>query len=440
MTDAAYPAELRTYRPELLAPAGPRLSITRLQNLLLWLTAASSSLIFMEPSPYEFFSLITIAFLALTGLAFRPALLPLVVLLICINMGFSIASADLFSLPQPILTWVLTSWYLAVTCIAFALALCSNTEQRLAALTRGVVLAGILAAGTGIAGYAGILHDTFTLYGRARGTFKDPNVMGAFLLLPALVVMQRVVAGNLRQMIVNGIFFMIIGGGIFLSFSRAAWGILVLGGVITMALMFITTGSSAQRTRIVAAAIAIMVLAAGLLVVLLSLDSVADLFKTRASLSQGYDMGEQGRFGRHILGAVLALDKPWGLGPLQFAKIFPEDPHNSYLNAFMSGGWITGLSYLLLVLLTLIYGLRTAFIPAPWRSLYLPIYASFVATAIESAIIDTDHWRHYFMIMGMTWGLIAASAGWQRQQAGRRSRISGSFSGGVPLAPERSGR
>ena len=62
--------------------------------------------------------------------------------------------------------------------------------------------------------------------------------------------------------------------------------------------------------------------------------------------------GAHGRFARHILGAIFALDLPLGIGPLQFSKYFPEDPHNSYLNAFMSGGWLSGACYPTLVALT----------------------------------------------------------------------------------------
>ena len=77
--------------------------------------------------------------------------------------------------------------------------------------------------------------------------------------------------------------------------------------------------------------------------ILLSFDSIASLFKERASFNQPYDSGRFGRFGRHILGAGMALDYPVGIGPLQFRRFFPEDTHNSFLNAFMSGGWISGI-------------------------------------------------------------------------------------------------
>ena len=37
------------------------------------------------------------------------------------------------------------------------------------------------------------------------------------------------------------------------------------------------------------------------------------------------------------------------LGPLHFQKIFGQDPHNVYINAFASYGWLGGISYFLLM-------------------------------------------------------------------------------------------
>jgi O-antigen ligase len=166
----------------------------------------------------------------------------------------------------------------------------------------------------------------------------------------------------------------------------------------------------------VVVALAGLMFVALFLAALLSIDQVADLLKERASLEQSYDTGHTGRFGRHVLGFLLALERPFGIGPLQFAKIFPEDPHNSYLNAFMSGGWIGGFSYLILIVTTLVIGLRFVFVTTPWRSTYIAVYAAFVATAAESAIIDSDHWRHYFLILGVLWGLMAASRAYLRRR------------------------
>ena len=76
--------------------------------------------------------------------------------------------------------------YLAVTALFFAAMLGANTERRVAALMRGCMIAGVIAAFAGVAAYFKLIPGSaeFLLYDRARGTFKDPNVFGAFLILP----------------------------------------------------------------------------------------------------------------------------------------------------------------------------------------------------------------------------------------------------------------
>ena len=162
-----------------------------------------------------------------------------------------------------------------------------------------------------------------TLYERARGTFKDPNVLGAFLILPALFCLQSVVSDKLRKSFRNTIAFGIMSLAILLAFSRAAWGGLILTSGFMLVLMVLTSRSQAQRSRIIVMALVAVILAAALLAVLLSFDSIAEMFKQRASFDQSYDEGRFGRFGRHILGADMALDLPFGIGPLQFHNYFP---------------------------------------------------------------------------------------------------------------------
>jgi hypothetical protein len=140
------------------------------------------------------------------------------------------------------------------------------------------------------------------------------------------------------------------------------------------------------------------------------------MFQQRASFDQSYDEGRFGRFGRHILGAQMALDLPFGIGPLQFHNYFPEDTHNSYLNAFMSGGWISGICYPALVFITVITGFRYVFVRVPWQRAYLAIFSAFLGTVGESFIIDTDHWRHFWMMLGAMWGMFAAAESYKAAQ------------------------
>jgi hypothetical protein len=287
-----------------------------------------------------------------------------------------------------------------------------DTAARLDMLRRGLIVGGLIAACAGIAGYFNLIpggHDLLTLYERARGTFKDPNVLGAFLILPALFALQSVVSDNLGKSFRSTIALGIMTLAILLAFSRAAWGGLVITAAFMLALMVLTSQSRAQRSRIIVMTVVAVVVVAMLLGVLLSSDSIGEMFRQRASFDQSYDEGRFGRFGRHILGAEMALDLPFGIGPLQFSRYFPEDTHNSYLNAFMSGGWIAGVCYPALVFITVITGLRHAFVRVPWQRAYLAIFAAFLGTVGESFIIDTDHWRHFWMMLGAMWGMFAAA-------------------------------
>ena len=124
------------------AHTAPRLfrSVERLRGALLWLTGFAGAFVFMEPSPYEVASLLTIIVFALTGLSLRPALMPLIVLLLLYNIGFSLAVIQVIDQPKLVI-WVPVSWYLSATAIFFAAMLGTNTAERLSLLMRGTVAA-----------------------------------------------------------------------------------------------------------------------------------------------------------------------------------------------------------------------------------------------------------------------------------------------------------
>ena len=389
--------------------SAPRL--LALQRMLIWLTAASSSIVFIEPSPFELTTLCAAVIFFATGLRLRLVFMPLLLLLILVNVGYCIGAIPIMDRGE-IVNWIATSWYMAFTVIFFAMVVSGDTAARLDMLRRGLIAGALIAAASAIAGYFNLVpggHDLLTLYERARGTFKDPNVLGAFLILPALFALQTVVLDGFQKSFRSAIALCIIAFAIFLSFSRAAWGGLVITAAFMLALMILTSRTPAQRSRILLTSVLAVLVAVALVAVLLSFDSIDELFRQRASFDQSYDEGRFGRFGRHILGAAMALDMPFGIGPLQFRHYFPEDTHNSFLNAFMSGGWISGVCYPALVFSTVILGFRHVLTPVPWQRVYLAIFAAFLGSVAESFIIDTDHWRHFWMMLGAMWGMLAAA-------------------------------
>ena len=103
----------------------------------------------------------------------------------------------------------------------------TNTQERLSLLMRGITwrrCSPRCSRSCPISACSGRLSDLFLLYDRAHATFNDPNVLGAFLVLPALLALQRVLNGRLGDAFRASILFGLMAIAVLLTFSRAAWG------------------------------------------------------------------------------------------------------------------------------------------------------------------------------------------------------------------------
>src|SRR5215510_12619608 len=100
-----------TLRAEDANAAGRRdvwLSAEGLRCALLWGVGASGAIVFIEPSPYEIMTLLSIAVFAITGVSMSPVFMPVLILMILINIGYCIAAAPIIDEPG-IAIWLVTS-------------------------------------------------------------------------------------------------------------------------------------------------------------------------------------------------------------------------------------------------------------------------------------------------------------------------------------------
>src|ERR1700742_84048 len=194
--------------------------VLALQRALVWLAGASGAVVFIEPSPYELVTLIATVLFFATGLRLRLVLMPLILLIASLNIGYSIGAIPLLG-ESDVFSWIATSWYMAITVIFFALVLSEDTTARLDMLRRGLMVGAMIASLAAIAGYFHVVpggNDLLTLYDRARGTFKDPNVLGAFLILPSLFLLQSVVTARFGKAFRSMIGFGILSLAVLLAF------------------------------------------------------------------------------------------------------------------------------------------------------------------------------------------------------------------------------
>ena len=62
-----------------------------------------------------------------------------------------------------------------------------------------------------------------------------------------------------------------------------------------------------------------------------------------------------------------------------------------------------------LIFATVFLGFRLIFVRVPWQRMYLAVFSAFLGTVGEAFIIDTDHWRHFWLILGAMWAMFVAT-------------------------------
>jgi len=214
-------------------------------------------------------------------------------------------------------------------------------------------------------------------------------------------------------------------GGLFLSFSRGAWMHFAVSAAVAVAILVAASPDPRLRARILLFAAVTAVGTVLLVAAMMSIDTVRDLFLERAKAIQPYDVGPGGRFWEQRLALGVILDHPNGMGPFEFSRVFGMQQHDVYMQGFLVYGWLGGAAYLTLVAVTLAIGLATVRVPAPWQNYLIVAYATFVGEAVEGLIVDTDHWRHFFLLLGLIWGLAVATINLRRRVAWERRAAAG---------------
>ena len=102
---------------------------------------------------------------------------------------------------------------------------------------------------------------------------------------------------------------------------------------------------------------------------------------------------------------------PFGFGPLRFRTVFELDPHNSFIGAFANEGWMGGLVWIMMTVMSTFVGFRLMTRPSPYRRLAQVFFRALFATMLQGFQIDIDHWRQLYML-GAVWRLEAARQRW----------------------------
>lgn len=393
----------------LQTPAAAVISLReRILLVVLFITVLASSIAFIEPSPHDALMGVLAVAAVIAGVRLHRTLVLLVFCLVIWNVSGLISLINALDIPKTI-QYAATSIYLAIAAILFACLFAENTMPRITVMRTAYVITAACVALAGTAGYFNAFpgSDIFAPTGRALGAFKDPNVFGPFLIWPALFLMYRVVAERVRVLDLVPLGCLLL--GLLLSFSRGAWFHFAVSAIVAVGLAFLTAPTQKARFRVFGLSIFSLGVLVALIVVLLSIPAVQAMFSERAHLINSYDVGQGGRFRLQEIALSSVLMFPDGMGPFGFATAQGLQQHNVYLQAFLVYGWAGAMAYILMLLTTVFIGFRTVFVRTPWQPYIITALAAFIGEMAEGFVIDSDHWRHFFLLLGMVWGLAAAT-------------------------------
>ena len=409
-----------TYAP--LQPAqtlpGEATRAPKLVNHLIWLMMAMSSISFIEPSPSDIFLIPLMLVVFVTGFRILPAHVPIIFLMLMRMFSEIFALMPFLNDPDAV-TYVVYTVVVSIVCLFCVVLFSSNTQDRIRYFLNGYLASCLIASTFAIAGYFDIagMAERFSPYGRAFGSFKDPNVMGSYCTLGAVYALQLVLLQKSRHVALLSFCFLYVFAGILLTFSRGSLAALVLSVLMLVFFSYTTSHSRPLRRRITIGLMAMFGLLALGLAILMSNPEFRELLFQRAALVQDYDGGETGRFGSQLRSIPMLLDRLLiGFGPLQFRHVFELEPHNSYISAFANSGLAGGFTFFALVGLTSFVGFRLCIKASPYRSAAHVIWPPLFGHFLQGFQIDIDHWRFFYVAIGAIWALEAVRVEWAKRQ------------------------
>ena len=399
------------------------LTDSRLVLGALWLLLASSSIVLVEPAPFDAISvglLLTLPALGLrlpTGIGTPAVLLGLYLLG---NVIAAIGTENPYETFKPL--WIRT--FLVLTWVLLTCLISESPRRVVSVILSGWLVAALATLAFGFVGYSGLspaIAEAALMYGRVRGTFKDPNVYGPFLVPVTIASLAWLETTSGVRRLGAGVFFLLAVLGLLLSYSRGAWIDLAIAMGVYLGLRLLTETSMRRRGRLMAFSAILVVVATSTVGWVITNTTAGDLFFARASVAHAYDVeGEHARFAAQRRAVELSLTEPAGVGPSQSPRILGLAPHNLYLHVLSETGWIGGFAFFTFIVLTLVNGVRSCSRASAVQIYSTVVFASLVGLLAQSLFIDTTHWRHLFVLLALVWGCALARPASEPGGAGSR--------------------
>jgi hypothetical protein len=378
----------------------------RYGQMLIWLLMASSSIVFIEPAPFDILGVGLVFLFLVLGLRI-PREIGAPILLLGIFLLGNIIAATTSADPGTSIRPTAIRSHLVVTWVFLVSVMAANPATMIDVVWRGYIAAAFIAAVWAILGYFGVLPEgAGTSSMRAAGPFKDANVYAPFLVPPTIYLTAKLLTTSGARLLGSLFLFTVFVLGLLLAFSRGAWLNFAVSFTLFISISAVAARTLTQKLRLIFLAASLLVVAAVVVAWAISSSAVGELFSERAVLVQEYDTEAGGRFYTQQRVLQEAARNPLGIGPGHSSDKFDIDPHNIYLHVIVEGGWLAAFGFYGFLALTILRSLPL--LQARWsfrRELFVA-WPCLLGMLLQSFFIDSTHWRHFYVLLAILWGIL----------------------------------
>ena len=374
------------------------------------ITFFTSSIVFIEPAPFDVLFMGILAASVAFGYIVFPYWLRAYYLLFGVYFLFSLISVPMAEYINEALSFHAITLYLIILAFVLCFLIYRFGTEFLEMVILTVCYSLAITSAISIAGYFDILpiKDIIIIHGdRLKGFFKDANVLGPACIFANIFLISYILHG--RKLLVNSLSLLLCTAALFLTYSRAAWGAFVVAFFLFLVLRFIFNRNKIGFREISLISFSFLCIA-GILIFILQSDSLKEFAASRAGMHD-YD---DDRFAVQALLLDHSMQNPLGAGPGQtelflfnfFSFIEGSGAaHNLFVRLIFENGFIAAFFFFI----TLIYIALDAFnlCRKNWKESWqlAPALAIFLSFLMTSFVIDTLHWRHFWILVGVIFGL-----------------------------------
>ena len=276
-------------------------------------------------------------------------------------------------------------------------------DVRFGAFVRGYSVVALASALVAIASLyfaeTGLLPEWLSYAGRPKAFFKDPNVLGPYLVPAVLAFLNKAAQSRRLGNIGYVSCALVCALGVIATMSRGAWVNLAIA-VAVYTLLGRTTKATFAVIAVTTASL-VLAMAAGADVLSASAPGLAELFDERAQL-QSYDVD---RFLKAREAWELGLRYPLGVGPghvTSFTGFDAMAPHNTYARVWAENGPVSFVLFVLIIGAAWVCAFKSWFCTKGSAAGAMAVaLALLMGVLVNAAVVDALHWRHFWVIVAL---------------------------------------